>query len=196
MKGNALICRTITAGTNPRKNPMIGFAYAIMSLETGAVHTTRNLLLRPAPGKTIDFESLRYNGTTRDELDSYDHPSMAISTFVGDLNSVVSQEDARTRLWFFAFSAKFHYDFLETSFRDNGFQNFSKYIWWPPIDLMPLAATLLTDKRHQMRHFNLNSVCSFLDLSHETKLEAALNLTTLYVEKLDGFNRASNMEHY
>jgi DNA polymerase III epsilon subunit-like protein len=154
---------TETTGVNSRQHGVIQLA-AIAEID-GELKGEFNEFIRPFPGDVIDDRALEVNKTTREELAAFQEPEKCFNLFLNFLNSFVDPYNPQDKFFFIAYNALFDWDFLKQFFIKNNHQFFNSYFFFPPLDIMYLAADYLKEKRPFMKNFKLETVSREIGLN-------------------------------
>lgn len=93
----------------------------------------------------------------------------------------------RDKLTWLGYNAAFDADMMRAWFEKAGDKYFGSWFWWPPIDVMGLAAHHLRDRRHTMMNFRLATVARELGIAPPADLHDAaadIDLTWRIYQKL------------
>ncbi len=130
--------------------------------------------IRPFPGDVIEEEALEVNRITQDELKTYPAPGKVYKDFINLLTTYVDRYDRADKFHFIGYNAMFDSDHLRAWFEKNGDTYFGSWFYFPPIDVMNMAAVHLMTRRTGMKDFKLLTVAKELGLAvDETKAHDA-----------------------
>ena len=130
--------------------------------------------IQPFPSDTIDEEALQVNGITREQMATFEEPEVAYNNFILLLDTYVDKYDRSDKFHFIGYNAMFDSDHLRAWFEKNGNKFYGSYFFFPPIDVMGMAAVHLMERRADMQDFKLLTVAKALGLTvDETKLHDA-----------------------
>ena len=130
--------------------------------------------IRPFPNDVIEEEALEVNGITREELNTYPAPGKVYKDFTNLLDTCVDRYDRADKFHFIGYNAMFDSDHLRAWFEKNGDKYFGSWFYFPPIDVMGMAAVHLMRRRAGMKDFKLLTVARELGLTvDETKAHDA-----------------------
>lgn len=163
---------TETTGTDPKKHGLIQLAGIIV---VGGSEL-ESFDFRPAPFESdvIDDSALAVNGVARDGLAKLEKPSIVHDAFQTILGGHVDKFEKRDKFFFVGYNASFDMDFVRAFFVKCGNVYFGSWFFFPPIDVMNLAAVRLMDERPMMLNFKLGTVADALGLKTEGALHDAL----------------------
>jgi len=120
--------------------------------------------VRPFPDDTIDDEALAINGITREVMAEYPSPRTVYNKFINLLENYVDRYDRADKFHFIGYNAIFDSEHLRAWFEKNGDQYFGSWFYFPPIDVMGMAAVHLMERRAGMKDFKLLTVARELGL--------------------------------
>ena len=101
------------------------------------------------------------------EIRKYPPARETFVLFIKMLREVVDPYDSRDKFHLYGYNAKFDYDFLRAWFEKLGSPYFGSYVWYPPIDVMNLAADYFEKIRHELPNFKLVTVAAALGANIE-----------------------------
>lgn len=155
--------------------PESGLVQLAGAIETpGAKPKFFQYRIRPFPGDVIDEEALEVNGITREELKTYPTPGKVYKDFINLLTTYVDRYDRADKFHFIGYNAMFDSDHLRAWFEKNSDTYFGSWFYFPPIDVMNIAAVHLMTRRAGMKDFKLLTVAKGLGLAvDETKAHDA-----------------------
>ena len=151
------------------------------------------------PNGDADFSMSAFEATdtslkevyTRD-LVEYD----AWKNFVSLLNRYVNKYDRDDKLIMYGYNVRFDYDFLYAWFKSHDKYGIGSYVWFPPIDVMNLAAHYLRARRVGLADFKQSSVAAALgievaeDKLHDARYDIALT-RAIYEKVVDNAQKSS-----
>lgn len=154
-----------TTGVDPQKNGIIQIAAIIAA--GGAISEEINFSANVAPfgSDIIEDEALRVNGKTKEEILSYKDPMGIYGEFIDLLSSKVDRYNKKDKFTFVGYNSRFDCDFLRAWFTKCGNPFFGSYFFFPPIDVMNLAAHTLQSDRHTLLNFKLGTVAAHLGIA-------------------------------
>lgn len=176
---------TETTGTDFKKHGLVQISGIV--LVDGVEKSSFNYHPHPFDTDEIDDSALAVNGVKREDFALFDKPKDihdALSELLGD---DVDKFDKRDKYFFVGYNARFDADFVRAFFEKCGDVYFGSWFYFPPIDVMNLAAARLMDKRSQMPNFKLATVAGMFDLKPEGDLHDAftdIRLTKRLFDKL------------
>lgn len=130
--------------------------------------------IKPFPGDVIEAEALEVNGITREELETFPAPGNVYKDFINLLGTHVDRYDRADKFHFIGYNAMFDSDHLRAWFEKNDDTYFGSWFYFPPIDVMNMAAVHLMNRRAEMKDFKLLTVAKELGLAvDETKAHDA-----------------------
>jgi DNA polymerase III subunit epsilon len=149
---------------------------------------TFNIKCKPLDGAEIDDDALAVGGITRDDFETYLDPIQARNALERVLSLCVNRYTKSDKLFFVAYNARFDYEHLRAWWERAGGEYFGSYFWFPPIDVMNLAAHRLMSRRHLLENFKLHTVAKALGfVVDESRLHDAaydVELTLAMFKKL------------
>ena len=74
------------------------------------------------------------------------------------MNKYIDPYNKRDKFALIGYNAKFDYDFLRKWFEKQSFSYFGSFVWFPPIDVMNLAAFDSIERRSEIPNFKLGSL--------------------------------------
>lgn len=171
---------TETTGINPNKNAMVQLS-AIIEID-GVQKEQINYFIKPFKGAEISEEALNVIGKTKEEIFSWEEPSVIFNQFSELLNKYIDPYDKTDKFHLLAYNAQFDQQFLRQFFFQNHSKFYASYFFFPPIDVMYLAAEHLKETRALMPNFKLETVAKFMNvLSEEENYHDALfDVTAMY----------------
>ena len=136
--------------------------------------------VQPFPDDIIEEEALSINGITREEMATFDNPKVAYHDFTNLLGLYVDRYDRADKFHLIGYNAMFDSDHLRAWFEKNGDKYFGSWFYFPPIDVMGMAAVHLMSRRAGMKDFKLLTVARELGLkvdeakAHDARYDIAL----------------------
>lgn len=131
-------------------------------------------LICPLPTDIIDDRALKAQGRTLQEVRKFELSMKVLQRFTSLLGKYVDKFDRFDKFFFYAYNAKFDFDFMHAWFKKMGDKYCNSYFWTPPIDIMTLAAEKMTVQRHTMKNFKLGTVAERLQIQREGQLHDAI----------------------
>lgn len=128
--------------------------------------------MRPFADTELDIDALRVNNITIDEMLSYEYPYEVYKKFERMLQKHWNSYNDRGTgmLHFVGYNARFDFDFIREWFKRCGNNYMKSYFYFPPIDVMNLAAVKLMNERQELPNFKLETVAKYLVIEPEGKL--------------------------
>ena len=163
---------TETTGTDPQKHGLIQLAGFIVI--DGEEKETFNYRVQPFVGDAVEDSALAVNKTTRVEISTYSAPRTVYLDFASLLSKYVDKYDKRDKFFFIGYNTRFDADFVRAFFEKNGDGYFGSWFWFPPIDVMNLAAVELMEERESLQNFKLATVAYTLKIQANGELHDAL----------------------
>ena len=109
------------------------------------------------------------------EIKAYPSPKMIHTDLISFLGQFCDKYNARDKMIFSGYNAKFDQDFLREWFRKCGDNYFGSWFWSPPMDVMSIAIMRIKEKRPLMPNFKLGTVAKELGIEFkESELHDAL----------------------
>ena len=114
----------------------------------------------------IDPEALVTSGMSRSDLSNIkDGPSVVMEDLKKFLISFVDPYNKEDKFQFIGYNARFDMDFLRAWFSKNSEKYFGSWFWFPPLDVMGLAAYRLRHLRSSMPNFKQHTVAEKLGIN-------------------------------
>jgi DNA polymerase-3 subunit epsilon len=146
-----------TTGTDPAKHAVVQIAGQVFV--DGDERERFDLKMKPLPGQLVAKDALEVNGLTMDMLRDYPEPLAQLKEFRRILGRYVQKFDRLDKFILGAYNARFDYDFVRKFFENQGDKFFGSWVWFPPIDVMGMAAVELMEERSTLENFKLRTVC-------------------------------------
>lgn len=118
----------------------------------------------------IDKVVYDLHGLTEAELRGFPYPKVVHDKLLETLSTYVNRYEPGDKYTLIGYNAMFDYEFLRSWFDKCGDKFFGSWFWFPPIDVMTLAANHLMEVRHKLHNFKLATVASFLGIEVDTKM--------------------------
>ncbi|KKN00441.1 hypothetical protein LCGC14_1137750 [marine sediment metagenome] len=151
-----------TTGLEPSKHSIVQLAGII---EIDDVEKERfNLRMRPKEDTEIDPRALEIIGKTTEELMTYPHDIDVYPQLLLILHKYVNKFERQDKMFFVAYNANFDMQFVRAWFEARGDVYFGAWFFFPPIDIMTIAANEMMEVRAEMTDFKLHTVCKKLGL--------------------------------
>jgi len=160
---------TETTGLNPKSNGLIQLAGSIEI--DHEVKENFNWFVKPLPSDIVEDKALEVNGITREQMAGFPGAREIYNRFTLLLSKYVDKFEKSDKFQFIAYNARFDYDFMRAWFEKLGDKYFGSWFFFPPIDVMNLAATSLYKSRGEMKNFKLLTVAEHVGI--ETSEEEA-----------------------
>lgn len=155
-------CDLETTGVDPEKHGVWQIAYIIevdgILKEQGKMETRPFKDINSSTVDQISPEALAIGGITINQLETFESPKNTYKYLISILSKYVDKYDRKDKMFFYGYNGYFDVAFLRKFFEKNGDKYFGSWFWFPPIDIMILAADELTDSRHLMENFKLGTV--------------------------------------
>lgn len=158
-----------TSGLDPKQNGLIQLA-CIIEID-GAVKDTFTQTCHPFQRDVIDDGALAANRMTREQVSKFLDPNTAKNLFTRFLEKYVDRFNKQDKCHFIAYNARFDYDFMRAWFEKCNDKYFGSWCFFPPLDVMNLAAWLLLDKRSELPNFKLGTVANYLGVEVDANLQ-------------------------
>jgi DNA polymerase-3 subunit epsilon len=130
----------------------------------GQVAESFDLCCKPINGDRVSMEALEVNGRSLDEINSFPDPRETYRLFTDLLGRHVDKYKRNDKFIMIGYNARFDADVLRAWFAKLGDQYYGSWFFFPPIDVMNLAATALTGRRASMLNFKLATVAATLGI--------------------------------
>lgn len=174
-------CDTETTGTDPDKHGIWQLSYEFHGGDKPPL--TRSFNMQPHKGDLISGEALKVGDITRDDLLKFPPPQEVYSQLIKDLTEwPIDKFNKKDKALFCGYNARFDNDFLRAWFKKFRDDYFGSWFWFPPIDVMGLAAYHLRESRPMMEDFKLHTVCKWLEVPieenklHDSAYDIALTI--------------------
>lgn len=151
-----------------------------------------NYKFKPYKGAlTIAPQLAKKIKVTSEDLISYPDQRQFFDQFIADLN--VFTDNMTNKIYLVGYNASFDMDFIRSWFLYNGNTDFSKYFYFPCIDVMYLSAFALIGERQNLFNFQLSTVYKYLtgkslEGAHDafTDINATVEILNIVTNKLRG----------
>lgn len=153
---------TETTGVIPEKNGLIQVSGAI-EIEN-EVKEEFDFCVRPFSQDIIEEKALEVNRRTKAEIMEFEEPKFILKELEKIFNRYVDPYNPKDKFHFVAYNAMFDWNFMRQFFVKNNHKYFNSYFFFPPIDVMYLAADFLKEKRHDMQNFKLGTVAETMGI--------------------------------
>jgi len=145
-----------TTGLDPRKNGVVQIS-ALIELE-GEVVESIDYHVRPIPGDGVTSRALEVNRLSIEEIKEFPPAKEIFDKLITTLNKYVDPYNKQDKFTFIGYNARFDYDFLRKWMEKLDYMWFGSYFWFPPIDIMNLAAFFMRERRHKIFNFKLETI--------------------------------------
>lgn len=133
----------------------------------------------PARSVEIEQKALDVSGMKKEDLTKFEPEPDMFNDFRKTLERFVDKYDRFDKFHFIGYNARFDMDFLWALFKRNHDKFFGSYFWFPPIDVMNMAAYDFMSIRSKFKDFKLCTVAEFLKIEIE---ESRLHDATYDIE--------------
>lgn len=159
-----LFIDTETTGTDPMQHGVIQIAG--MVIIDDEVKEKFDYKIKPFSKDVIDEKALEITRTNRADLfdETRLYPRKAYLAFVEVLESYVDKFVSKDKFQFVGYNANFDMRFLREFFRKNSDNYFGSFCFFPPLDVMSLAAFHFKRERSKLENFKLLTVAKALQL--------------------------------
>lgn len=153
---------TETTGLDPQKNGIIQIG-GIIEID-GKEKEHINLLVRPFSDDIIDEKALEVNKTTKEKIANFPSPREVYQNLTKTMLKYISKYDRSDKFHFIGYKSCFDDDFLRAWFKKNGDDYFGSYFFYPPIDVMNMAAIHFIETRSNFANFKLMTVAQAIGI--------------------------------
>lgn len=150
-----------TTGTDPKINGLIQLAFIIKI--NGEEKERKCFNIQPFKDDFINPEALYCNGLKAMEIEKFPRPERIYKAFCQILDKYVNKFDSKDKFLLHSYGGLFDYNFLRYWFEKNDDNFFGSYVYYPPMDVMNLAAYTLMYERNNLT-FSLHSLADYLDI--------------------------------
>lgn len=127
---------------------------------------TESWNFQPFPSDMVDQKALEKNGLTEDQIVEWVSPLEAHSSMVDFLGGCMDKYNPADKAWFAGYNVQsFDYPLLRSWFNKCGDKFFGSWWWYPPLDVMNMAALLFLDTRVKLENFQLATVAREMGVS-------------------------------
>jgi DNA polymerase-3 subunit epsilon len=125
-----------------------------------------------SPLKFDKIDKIVYDlhGLTETELRNFEDPALIHGKLLETLSSFVDRYKPSDKYIMIGYNAIFDYEFLRSWFEKLNDKFVGSWFWFPPIDVMVLAAQHLIKDRPKLHNFKLATVASYLGIEVDPKL--------------------------
>lgn len=156
-----------TSGLNTSNNALLQLA-GIIEID-GKERESFNFLIRPHKSALINDRALEVNGMTREEIKEYPPYKKQYNNFIAILSGYIDKYDKTDKFYFVGYNARFDMDFLREFFNRNNNQYFGSWFFFPPIDVMNIAAVHMMISDERCKDFKLITIAEHYGISLENK---------------------------
>ena len=166
-------CDIEMTGTDYSKHGIVQIAGIIVI--DGVEKERFNFSIQPFSSDVIDQEALTVNGVAAESLFAAPRltPHQAYHELITVLSRYVDKFNKRDKFFFIGYNARFDVDFLRAFFEKCLDKYFGSWFWFPPIDVMNMAALDLINVRPKLENFKLGTVAVVFDLKADGDLHDA-----------------------
>ena len=100
-------------------------------------------------------------------IEKYPLSKEVFGKFKAFLAKYIDPYNKLDKAFFVGFNARFDADFVRVWFEANGDIHFGSWFWYPPIDIMQLAAIKLMKERSELPNFKLSTVCQHFGIEFD-----------------------------
>ena len=120
----------------------------------------------------IDDAALIINRISVDDLNKFEDPLSVFDKLYCKLKEYCYPYDKKDKYFFIGYNSRFDYDRLRNWYTEKCKKDyFGSWFWFPPVDIMTIAADLLVHKRSEMENFKLETVLKTFNIeTDESKL--------------------------
>ena len=184
----AILIDTETTGLDPVKNGVIQIAGQI--LVNQAVVETFDYLIQPLPDDIVVEEAMQVHGHSLEDLSKNGMiATEAKKEFEALLSTYVNKFNKSDKFLWYGYNAIFDYNFVRQWFNKMGDKYLGSWFFFPPIDIMGIAAYYLRRERSQLKNFKLTTVAQHLGVELDGQAHDALydvKLTHAVISELEG----------
>ena len=127
-----------TTGLDPKRNGIVQIAGLVEI--NGRIAKQFNYNVCPFPDDILDVDALEINKYTKEQIMGFLSPDTVKANIEGMLDPYVDKYNKMQKFNFYAYNAKFDFDFMWAWWKKTGDNYFGSWFWTPPIDIMALAA--------------------------------------------------------
>lgn len=156
-----------TTGLNPQKNAITQIAGIV---EIDFEERERfNFLIQPHKDAEISDYALKITDKTVEELMSYPTPKTQYNNFLAILSGYVNKYKREDKFYFIGYNARFDMDFIRAFFEKQGDKYFGSWFFFPPIDVMNMAAVDMMVRGKRCKDFKLGTIAEHFGISLSNK---------------------------
>jgi DNA polymerase-3 subunit epsilon len=173
-----------TTGLDPVKHGVIQIAGII---EVGDEKVEEfDYYCQPLKGDKITRRALEINNIDYKDLDKRDPPSEIMASLLEVFKKHIDPFDKKDKFTMLGYNSKFDYDFLRKWFEKQNYSYFGSFVWFPPVDIMNLAAYIVGAERASFKNFQLSTVAeqygvkSQIDNLHNAAYDISITRSLYY----------------
>lgn len=173
-----ILIDTETTGLDAERNGIIQIAGSVRV--GGKEVDSFNWQIAPLPNDVIEPGALAVNGHTAEIIKTWPNPAQVKKEFESLLAKHCNKFDKSDKFHWVGYNADFDMRFVRAWFSKLGDSYFGSWFWFPPLDVMSMAAWCLQGERHRLPNFKLGTVADHLGLKPAGDLHDAMadiNLT-------------------
>lgn len=165
---------TETTGIDPRKHGIIQIG-ALIEID-GETKEELDFKIQPFVTDVTEEEALKIHNISQETIETYTPPRQIYRQLIAIMDKYVDRFDKQDKFHFIGYNARFDSDMLREWFKKCGDVYFGSWFFFPPIDVMNLAAFQCMEKRATLENFKLETVVNkgFGLKLEETSLHDAL----------------------
>ena len=167
-----------TTGLDPKKNGIVQLAGIFCDYDENkgfvGVQEEFNFLIRPFDSDEISEDALKIQGRTQEQIKTYASPTETYLAIKSMLGKRVDKYNKKDKMFFCGYNAKFDMDFLREFFAKNKDVYFGSWFFFPPIDVMLMAAVGRMYNRTELPDFKLGTVAQSYGIKIDGELHDAL----------------------
>lgn len=152
-----------TTGLDPKKHSIVQCS-GIIEIDD-AEKERFDLCMRPRAGTEIDPKALKVIGNTEDQLNDYPGSVPQYVALCRTLGKYIKKFKREDKFFFAGYNAHFDMGFMRAWWEAVGDVYFGSWFYFPPLDIMTIAANEMMDVRAEMKDFKLHTVCERLGLA-------------------------------
>jgi len=187
-----------TTGLDPIKHGVIQIAGII---EVGDEKVEEfDFPCQPLKGDKITRKALEINNIDYKALEERIPPAETMASLLDVLKKYIDPYHKKDKFTMLGYNAKFDYDFLRKWFEKQDYSFFGSFIFFPPVDIMNLAAFIAGPERPSFKNFQLSTVAehygvkSQIDNLHDAAYDIELTRDLFYKLKDEGLLDGASAE--
>lgn len=153
---------TETTGTDPKRHGVTQIG-VIIEID-GKIRETLRFKVKPFETDEIEQTAIDIQNTSLETIKSYPSPQIVHQQLISIMERYVDRYDKEDKFHLIGYNARFDSDMLREWFNKCGDVYYGSWFFFPPIDVMNIAAVILMEKRARMDNFKLQSVCEEMGL--------------------------------